>query len=310
MISLGYNLSTSADCPDAAGDITVPDALINGLVANGGITETHALQALSPAINAGNTRLNFQAFDATTIGDWQLRGFADTDSGTLLLAAGNTTVGSAYLVDPIDVTVDFSARFQFRMTPADGTQTDAADGITFSIVADPTVLGDTGNALGIAAYPEFGAEVGVVEGVSVEFDTWTDNNGDNNWDHVGIDLDGDTLGNIRTLVGPNGTFSNGSDWTAWVDYDATTGVLEVRTSDIPTRPIAPTVSTILSISDFAGASAVIGLPGHRFEPIRVTPYLTWVITNSCEHCHAGGRLKCAAIVLEHAICPGPSLVIT
>ncbi|RLA50469.1 MAG: hypothetical protein DRQ65_08935, partial [Gammaproteobacteria bacterium] len=289
IISLGYNTCEFGACTHPT-DINLADPLIEPLGDKGGLTQTHSLQALSPAIDAGNTRLNFQTFDATTIGDWQLRGFADTDSGTLLLAAGNTTVGSAYLVDPIDVTVDFSARFQFRMTPADGTQTDAADGITFSIVADPTVLGDTGNALGIAAYPPpevGGPEFGVVEGVSVEFDTWSDDGLlDNNMDHVGIDLDGDVLGNIRAFVGPDGTFSNGSDWTAWIDYDATTGLLEVRTSDTPVKPISPTLSTILSIADYAGATAYIGFTGATgFEPISGEHrILNFAFTNqtSCE----------------------------
>ena len=268
VISLGYNLFENTPCPILASDI-VGDPLIELLASNGGPTTTHALQPQSPAVNAGAPELNFQTFDATTIGDWQLRGSAATDSGTLFLAGVGLPVGSAYLNDPVDVTVDFSARFQFRMTPSAGGS--AADGITFSIVADPTVLGDTGNALGIAEFPASGgAEIGVVEGVSIEFDTWTDDGGiDGNQDHVGIDLDGNTAASpFEAFVGPNGTFSNGSDWTAWVDYDASTDLLEVRVSDTAIRPIAPTISTTVTIADFAGASAFIGFTGSTaFPPI-------------------------------------------
>ena len=268
VISLGYNLFENTPCPILASDI-VGDPLIELLASNGGPTTTHALQPQSPAVNAGAPELNFQTFDATTIGDWQLRGSAATDSGTLFLAGVGLPVGSAYLNDPVDVTVDFSARFQFRMTPSAGGS--AADGITFSIVADPTILGGTGNALGIAEFPASGgAEVGVVEGVSIEFDTWTDDGGlDGNQDHVGIDLDGNTAASpFEAFVGPNGTFSNGSDWTAWVDYDASTDLLEVRVSDTAIRPIAPTISTTVTIADFAGASAFIGFTGSTaFPPI-------------------------------------------
>ncbi len=266
--SLGYNLFENAACQTLASDI-VAEAQIGFLDPNGGPTKTHALEPTSPAINAGPAQLDFQAFDATTIGDWQLRGSAATDSGTLFLAGVGLPVGSAYLNDPVDVTVDFSARFQFRMTPSAGGS--AADGITFSIVADPTILGDTGNALGIAEFPEIGgAEIGIVEGVSIEFDTWTDDGGiDGNLDHVGIDLDGNTAASpFEAFVGPNGTFSNGSDWTAWVDYDASTDLLEVRVSDTAIRPIAPTISTTVTIADFAGASAFIGFTGSTaFPPI-------------------------------------------
>ncbi len=273
VFSQGYNLFQNTPCPTLPSDI-IAEPLIDPLasflqVGSTFGTSAHALQPQSPAVNAGAPELNFQTFDATTIGDWQLRGSAATDSGTLFLAGVGLPVGSAYLNDPVDVTVDFSARFQFRMTPSAGGS--AADGITFSIVADPTILGDTGNALGIAEFPEIGgAEIGIVEGVSIEFDTWTDDGGiDGNQDHVGIDLDGNTAASpFEAFVGPNGTFSNGSDWTAWVDYDASTDLLEVRVSDTAIRPIAPTISTTVTIADFAGASAFIGFTGSTaFPPI-------------------------------------------
>ena len=276
VISLGYNLFTSADCPEAAGDITVPDPLLNPLADNGGPTETHSPQALSPAIDAGHPVPNFTQFDAGNFSQLQTQGYARLDGDTLLLAAGTSEVGSAFVAEPIDVTRDFSAKFEFKIAPG---ASGAADGFTFTISDDPTVLGDSGGFLGIGRHePIDDVVLGVVNGVSVEFDTWVNGEAEEAndavaEDHIGIDFNGSLSSVALDWFGSHGVLSDGNVWTAWVDYDATAHVLEVRASSDGIRPAPAFVSASVDIFTmlddtvayvgFTGATGSAGISGEQ-----------------------------------------------
>lgn len=52
--SLGNNVFTDGTCSPITSDKIVGDALLGALAGNGGPTQTHALLAGSPAIDAGN----------------------------------------------------------------------------------------------------------------------------------------------------------------------------------------------------------------------------------------------------------------
>ncbi len=287
VMSLGYNLFQSAPCTPASSDI-VSEPLIDLLASNGGPTQTHALQATSPAINNGSPVPNFPQFDAGNFQLLQTQGAAALDAGTLFLADGTTFKGSAFVTNPIDPTLDFSAKFQFRITPG---VNGASDGITFTIADNPNVLGDGGGLLGIAVYNGNGA-TGVVNGVSVEFDTWVNGtaegaNDPDQLDHIGIDINGSLSSQALTVMGPYGTLSDDSIWTAWIDYAAGTNTIEVRASNNGIRPTLPTVASVADIASLTGPSAYVGftagaaVPGYG-DIAGSHRILSFSFANSCE----------------------------
>lgn len=272
--SLGYNLSQGAGCLNAPTDITAPP-LINSLADNGGPTETHSLNALSPALNKGHPVPNFTQFDETNSSLLQTQGSATVNSGVLALATNPLDVGSAFLKNPIDPTTDFSAKFEFQILP--GVGGGAADGFTFTISGDsPTVLGRNGGFLGIADRTNIDANgvptddvfliFGAVNGVSVEFDTFDNDSqlGDNDpdlQDHIGIDIDGNLNSVALKNMGPHGTLSDGRVWTAWIDYNAADSLLEVRASNFGGRPDLADVFATVDLVDLTGSDAYVGFTG-------------------------------------------------
>jgi len=292
--SLGYNLSQLDGCLDQPTDITQTNALINGLAANGGLTETHALQSLSPARNTGHPVPKFSVFDASSFALLQTQGAATLDAGTLLLASGPSTVGSAFVPNPIDPTTDFSATFEFRI---DSGINGAADGFTFTVSDDPTVLGGSGGFLGIAELyrdqiEQIDIPRGVVNGVSVEFDTWVNGqaegaNDPGAVDHIGIDFNGNLSSEVFTILNPpgsHGILSDGSVWTAWIDYNAADNLLEVRASNNGIRPASPTVSAGVDLVALTGPQAYVGFTGATGSTgIDGKPrILSFLFANSCE----------------------------
>ena len=262
--SLGYNLFQNAICQAVASDI-IDEPLIGLLAANGGPTLTHALQDLSPAIDAGHPVSKFNPFDTANFAQLQTQGFARLDTGTLYLAGGVFNVGSAFVTNPINPGEDFSAQFQFEIVPGAGG---ASDGFTFTISDDPTALGEAGGFLGIGASDPIEpspAVIGAFKGVSVEFDTWLNGLGeganDPDLDHIGIDFNGSLSSEALTVIGPHGTLSDGSVWTAWIDYDSANTMLEVRASNTGIRPAAPTVSTGVDLESLTGPVAYAGFTG-------------------------------------------------
>lgn len=145
-------------------------------------------------------------------------------------AAGGQS-GAGYSTTPIALGTGatFSTSFQFRITNNGGIA--PADGLTFVVAANPTGLGTGGGGLGYQ---------GVGNSVAIEFDTF--NNGENGAsNHVGVDTNGVLANNgvspygvsacTSTTSNPFGCMSNGDIWTATIDYDGTTNLLDVYVQD-------------------------------------------------------------------------------
>lgn len=150
--------------------------------------------------------------------------------------------GSAFLSTSASLAGDasFHSFFQFRMTVGDGFieagegAIKGADGIVFAVHTVNDYTGPAGESLGFA---------GMYFGAGVEFDTF--NNGthvDKDGNHVGINLDGSVASVIARAVTP--VFNNGQVWSAWVDYDGVSDVLDVRVAEggSATRPVDPFIS--------------------------------------------------------------------
>lgn len=155
-----------------------------------------------------------------------------TGSGALRVsnaAAFNSGAGYSTTAIALGIGATFSTTFQFQITNRGGIA--PADGLTFVVSAATAGLGAAGGGLGYQ---------GVGNSVAVEFDTF--NNGEvGTSNHVGVDTNG-VLGNNG--VSPYGVancgsttgyvfgcMSNGDIWTATIDYDGTTNLLDVYVQD-------------------------------------------------------------------------------
>ena len=225
-------------------------------------------------VSAAQTVVTFTDFaDKSTL---QLNGNAPGNNPAgqtfLRLTSGNEQAASAFLKNAITLADDasFSSAFAFKITvPTGCTDSDGiqgADGITFVVQTVDNTAGGGGGGIGYD---------GLVDSVAIEFDTW--NNGfvdDNNGNHVGIDLEGDT-NSVGTVTPVAPVFNDGNVWNAWVDYNGATDLLEVRVTQAAVRPEAATTSATVNLP------AVLGNPG---DPVQNDAFVGFTSGTGC----AGG----------------------
>ncbi|MCD6681726.1 MAG: PEP-CTERM sorting domain-containing protein [Burkholderiaceae bacterium] len=190
--------------------------------------------------------------DFSSVSGLQLNGAA-AQSGTALrlTPAAPGQSGSAFATSAVSLASDasFSSAFKFRIAGSDGI-CDAdgcgADGLVFVVQTVSNNVGGSGGGIGYQ---------GLAQSVGVEFDTW--NNGtpdDNNGNHVGIDLNGSTDAvvqqNLATGTGNADRMNNGAIWSAWVDYNGVTDLLEVRLlqGDDVSRPGSATLTYTVDLT--------------------------------------------------------------
>lgn len=157
---------------------------------------------------------------------------AVTGSGALRVSNAtsfNSGAGYSTTAIALGTGATFSTTFQFQITNRGGIA--PADGLTFVLSAATTGLGAAGGGLGYQ---------GVGNSVAIEFDTF--NNGETGTsNHVGVNSGG-VLGNngvspygeancASTVGYVFGCMSNGDIWTATIDYDGTTNLLDVYVQD-------------------------------------------------------------------------------
>lgn len=133
--------------------------------------------------------------------------------------------GSAFSTNTVSLAANasFSSAFRFRMTNlyGDDGQGYGADGITFIVQTVSNNVGSSGGGLGYQGIPN---------SVGIEFDTWNNGGVDqNSSNHVGIDLSGDIASVALATVPVD--MNNGNVWSAWVDYNGVTDLLEVRLAE-------------------------------------------------------------------------------
>lgn len=139
-----------------------------------------------------------------------------------LTPAVNGQSGSAFSTNTVSLASDasFSSAFRFRMSDPhtwDG-QGYGADGIAFIVQTVANNVGGAGGGLGY---------FGIPNSVAIEFDTWNNGGGDgSSSNHVGIDLNGSV--NSVALATVPVDMNNGNVWSAWIDYNGVTDLLELR----------------------------------------------------------------------------------
>ena len=167
--------------------------------------------------------------------------------------------GAAFTAVPIPFgpNVGFSTFFTFRLSKpgglvdSDGVQ--GADGIAFLIQSVGYAYGTGGGGIGYE---------GISNSLAVEFDTWNNGTqwglpGDLNGNHVAVNFNG--VPNDPVSVPITNAMNNGNIWYAWIDYEGVSQDLEVRLSENPVRPLAPTLDMTLNLPSILGdTNAFVG----------------------------------------------------
>lgn len=201
------------------------------------------LVAMGLAAPAAQASFLYSDFSSTS--GLQLNGSAAPVGNVLRLtpAVGNQS-GSAFTTNSTSLgsNASFSTYFQFRITNSGGIGDGdgvGADGIVFVI---QTVSNNVGGAGGGIGYQNISPSLGV------EFDTYNNGGGagDPNGNHVGIDLNG-SVNSVTTALEPT-RFNDGQIWNAWIDYNGSTNVLDVRWS---LSTIRPTLAQLTLTQDLA-----------------------------------------------------------
>lgn len=202
-----------------------------------------------------------------------------TGGGALRLtpaATGQAGAGYSTTAVALGAGATFSTTFQFQITGSGGIA--PADGLTFVVSAATAGLGGTGGGLGY---------FGVPNSVAVEFDTF-DNGEVGGSNHVAVDTNGALNGVGVSPYGISscgfgylfGCMSNGDIWTATIDYDGTTNLLDVFVRDGSGAVQHVINNHSISISSLLGtSSAFVGFTSGTGSGFGNHDILNWSLAN-------------------------------
>lgn len=173
--------------------------------------------------------------------------------------------GSAFSTNTVSLAANasFSSAFRFRMTNLYGWdgQGYGADGIAFIVQTVANNVGGNGGGLGYNGIPN---------SVGIEFDTWNNGGVDqNSSNHVGVDINGNIASVALATVPVD--MNNGNVWSAWVDYNGATDLLELRLAEgeNAARPGSAYLSHVVDLTSVLGTTnAYVGFSaatGAAFE---------------------------------------------
>ena len=133
------------------------------------------------------------------------------------------------------------------------------------------VVGDAGGNLGYS---------GIDHSVGIEFDSYQNSaNSDPARNHIGINVGG----NLTSLVTNEVTsaFDNAQIWSAWVDYNGASQLLELRLSLAVDRPANAWLSLTRDLlSDLGSSQAYVGFTASTGEAYSRHSILNWTLNDS------------------------------
>lgn len=206
-------------------------------------TVAATLAALTLGATAAQaTTILFNDFSSTA--GLQLNGSAARVGNVLRLTpAALGQSGSTFSTSAVSLASDasFSTAFRFQITQSGGIcdiDGCGADGIVFVVQTVSNTAGGSGGGIGYSGLPH---------SVGIEFDTWQ-NGWDPNGNHVGVDISGNIASAATTNIATR--MNNGNIWSAWIDYNGATDLLELRLAEggAAARPASATLSYTVDLT--------------------------------------------------------------
>ncbi|MBW7476993.1 hypothetical protein K0T92_19950, partial [Paenibacillus oenotherae] len=201
-----------------------------------------------PEVKASGTNyISFYYTQFVNDGRLKMNGSASITGNKLQLTPASANQGgSAFNNKQVSLknNSSFSTYFTFSMPNKGGFQGSGgndkgADGFVFVVQTQSSSAGSSGSGLGFA---------GITPSVGIEFDTWknsppednaTSKNDPNN-NHIALVVNGDNYhsnaSHVKSVASPDFNPDNGAPVHAWVDYNGTTGTIQVRLSSTNVRP--------------------------------------------------------------------------
>jgi len=208
---------------------------------------------LGVSLTASATTISYTNFSSTA--GLQLNGNAtatvdDSNRNVLRVTPSKGgQSGSAFSTSAVTLgsDVSFSTKFSFNINhPFNG----GADGLVFVVQTVSNTAGGGGGGIGYA---------GLLNSVGIEFDNWNNGSGDgNSGNHVGIDING-SVNSVALNTNLPVILDSGEDLFAWIDYNGATDLLDVRLSNVDSRPLASLLSYKVDLVSVLGTpNAFVG----------------------------------------------------
>jgi glucose/arabinose dehydrogenase len=209
---------------------------------------------------------NFSSVDSL-----KFNGSASKVGNTLQLTPDAASkAGSVFFDQALSFSNDSSFRTQFSFNTDDGTL--GGDGLTFTIQNDArqaAAIGGSGGALGFD---------GIQKGVAVEFDSYKNNSGDVNNNHIAI-LGGSTANPLKSAI-PGFDLNAGTKINVWVDYNGVSNVLAVYASTSNVRPTVATLKATIDLQTAVGNSGYVGFTAGTGGATNSHNILSWTLDRS------------------------------
>jgi hypothetical protein len=209
-----------------------------------------AISTLILSINSYAGVIEYSDFSDT--GNLKLNGSSEVIENSFIRLGD---AGSFFASDTVNFGQNdsFSTQFTFNFNDQ---QSGGSDGMVFVIQNQGSDIGATNGSMGYE---------GLISSIGIEFDTWYDRGfKDSSASHVGINVDGsmESLVSIDTFNLGMGDLDNPKkDWTAWIDYNGATDLLEIFFDDSINKPGESILQYTIDINNIVGDNAYIGFSG-------------------------------------------------
>lgn len=228
-----------------------------------------------------------QFSDFSTLTGLQLNGAAAQAGTALRVTPANYNQGGSFFSTntvSLASNASFSTAFKFQFSNPGGAcdgQGCGADGLVFVVQTNSNSVGGAGGGIGYAGLPK---------SVGFEFDTWNNGSGDNNSsNHVGIDLNGNMNSAVLAEV-TEGDMNNGLIWSAWIDYNGATELMEIRLAlgTNAARPGSALLSYTTDLASILGSTdAYVGFTSGTGAAFANHDVLSWQLNASYQPIGAG-----------------------
>jgi hypothetical protein len=187
--------------------------------------------------------------------------------------------GSVFSLNKVSLAsnASFSTYFQFQFTNpdtgfCDSATTCGADGLVFVVQTQSNTSGGVGGGIGYS---------GIANSIGIEFDTWNNGAGDNNSsNHVGFDVGG-SVNSLQIAEVTEADMNLGDIWSAWIDYNGATNLLEVRLNRSGVRPAASFMSVVRDIAlDLGSLDAFVGFTSGTGASHANHDVLNWTLADN------------------------------